>query len=158
MAHIKQGVARHAAALPREAGGPTHHNVPPAATVPAPTPTIPAASPPLSVLVVDDDKSARSAMAAILTRLSFAVSEAGSVAEAVDKLADAPDWVLLDLMLPDGSGCGVIKSLRDRGISSRVCVITGAAPALIEQARVLRPNHVLRKPLDLGRLLSILAT
>jgi DNA-binding response OmpR family regulator len=97
-------------------------------------------------------------MTAILRRQSFAVSEAGSVAEAVRKLADAPDWVLLDLMLPDGSGCGVLRSVRDRGIKSRVCVITGAAPGLIEQARMLGPNHVLRKPLDLARLLSILAT
>jgi CheY-like chemotaxis protein len=112
----------------------------------------------VSVLVVDDDKSARSTLAIILRRHSLAVSEAGSVAEAIQRLADRPDWVLLDLMLPDGSGCDVLSKLADQGHKSRVCVVSGAGPALMERARKLGPQHVLSKPLDLGRLMSILGT
>jgi DNA-binding response OmpR family regulator len=111
-----------------------------------------------SILVVDDDRSARTALAAILRGQSFAVSEAGAVAEAVSMLADAPDWILLDLMLPDGSGCRVLRQAAAQGTTSRICVITGAGHLMIAEAQKLGARHVLRKPLDLGRLLSILQT
>ena len=129
---------------------------------PAPDPATAPPAPGLprrrSVLVVDDDRSARTALAAILRMQSYEVTEAGSVAEAVGRLHECPDWILLDLMLSDGSGCGVLRALAAEGIPSRVCVITGAAPALIDTARALGPEHVLRKPLDVTRLLSIVAT
>ena len=112
----------------------------------------------LSILVVDDDRSARSALAAILRRQSFAVSEAGSVAEAVRMLADTLDWILLDLMLPDGSGCRVLSKAAAQGTKSRICVITGAGQMMIQEAYKLGARHVLRKPLDLAKLLSILQT
>src|SRR5258706_5393709 len=53
-----------------------------------------------SVLIVEDDRSARTAIARLLARQGFAVSEAGTVAQAVTALSDAPHWILLDLMLP----------------------------------------------------------
>src|SRR4051794_18766469 len=55
-----------------------------------------------SVLVVEDDRTARRALTLLLRHRGFAVSEAGTIAEAVAGLAARPDWVLLDLMLPDG--------------------------------------------------------
>src|SRR5690348_17968305 len=62
-----------------------------------------------SVLVVEDDRGARRAMALILKRHGFAVCEAGTVAEAMAALGAKPGWVLLDLLLPDGCGIDVLK-------------------------------------------------
>src|SRR5882724_2361804 len=53
------------------------------------------------VLVVEDDSHARKAVARILRLKGYAALEAGTVAEALVALMQRPDWVLLDLMLPD---------------------------------------------------------
>src|SRR5262245_47560309 len=66
----------------------------------------------VSVLIVEDDWAARKAITLILKKRGFAVSEAGSVADAFRGLGPPqhhpPEWVLLDLMLPDGSGIDVL--------------------------------------------------
>jgi len=118
----------------------------------------PAGAPPRrrSVLVVDDDMSARATVATILKRASFKVSEAGSVAEALRGLHGRPDWVLLDLLLPDGSGCGVLRSNAYLEAASRVCVISGAGPAMLHEAQSLGVRHVFTKPPDVPRLMSLL--
>src|SRR5439155_16751501 len=87
-----------------------------------------------SVLIVEDDRSARKAIAAILKRHGFAVFEASTIAEAVRGLANRPQWILLDLMLPDGSGINVIHQARTARIGSRVCVITGCSGELQREA------------------------
>ena len=110
-----------------------------------------------SVLIVEDDRAARRAIGAILRRQGYAVSEAGSVAEALQGLAcmqPPPDWILLDLMLPDGSGVDVIRDVRGRGHSSRVCVITGCCVELLDQARRAGAEHAFTKPLDVQRLMT----
>jgi DNA-binding response OmpR family regulator len=107
------------------------------------------------VLVVEDDRTARRAVTQILKRQGYTVSEAGTVAEAVELLARRPDWVLLDLMLPDGCGTEVLRRAREAG-GSRVCVVTGCGPNRIAAARALAPEALLCKPLDVGRMLSLL--
>src|SRR3954471_20453034 len=58
-----------------------------------------------SVLVVEDDRTARRAIACILKQQGFAVCEAATLADAVREAEGAAhEWVLLDLMLPDGNG------------------------------------------------------
>ena len=94
-------------------------------------------------------------MTQILKRQGYTVSEAGTVAEAVELLARRPDWVLLDLMLPDGCGTEVLRRAREAG-GCRVCVVTGCGPDRIGAARALGPEALLCKPLDVGRLLRLL--
>ena len=150
--------ARTAVQATNAARGPTPGTVPSAGAANSAT-TAPdaGATSQISVLVVDDDAAARRAITTILRLRSFKVTEAGTVAEAVGRLRDSPDWILLDLMLPDGSGCTVLERVAATGCRSRVCVISGAGPAMIDNARLLGPQHVLRKPLDVPRLLAILA-
>jgi DNA-binding response OmpR family regulator len=92
----------------------------------------------------------------ILANLGFAVSEAGTVAEAFAALDAEFDWVLLDLMLPDGCGTEVLERVREGGRPCRVCVITGCGPQQLEEVRAMSPDLVLKKPLDVERLLSAL--
>lgn len=84
------------------------------------------------------------------------MSEAGTVAEAVAALAAEPDWVLLDLMLPDGCGFEVYRRAAVASPASRFCVVTGCGPALAEAARELGIGRVMTKPVDVDRLTGIL--
>jgi DNA-binding response OmpR family regulator len=110
------------------------------------------------VLVVEDDQTARRAITLILKKLAFATSEAGTVDEALRKLdARRPEWVLLDLMLPDGYGTDVLRAIRSSGDPPpRVCVITGCGPDFVTEARLLGAEQVLTKPLDVERLIDVL--
>ena len=101
---------------------------------------------------------ARRAVSRILRVKGFTVSEAATVADAMAALAaERPDWVLLDLMLPDGCGTDVLRKAQSEGNAGRVCVTTGCAGPKLEEARELGPGCVLTKPLDVGRLLAFLA-
>jgi DNA-binding response OmpR family regulator len=108
------------------------------------------------VLVVEDDRTARRAIALILKDSGFAVSEAATLAEALEKSAVNPDWILLDLMLPDGNGIELLHRVRAGMLSSRVCVVTGCGPALQSEARNLAPDHFFTKPLDVDALLALM--
>jgi two-component system, OmpR family, response regulator RegX3 len=74
-----------------------------------------------TILMVEDEESITVPLAEALAREGFDTEVAGTVAEALE-LADsvAPDLVLLDVMLPDGSGYDVCRELRSR---SRVPII-----------------------------------
>src|SRR5580765_5623612 len=63
------------------------------------------------ILIVEDDRDARLAITRILRHQGFAVSEAGTVDQAILALAQRPRWILLDLMLPDGSGIDVLRKV-----------------------------------------------
>jgi len=86
------------------------------------------------------------------------VSEAATVAEAIDALSAAePDWVLLDLMLPDGCGLDVLRKVQSADAPTRVCVVTGCGTDLLNQARRAGAEHTFTKPLDVSRLMTVLA-
>ena len=68
------------------------------------------------VLLVDDDASFRSSLAALLRREGWTPSEAGSLAEARTRLAQArPDLVILDLDLPDGHDSSLVFDVTEAG-------------------------------------------
>jgi two-component system response regulator RegX3 len=68
-----------------------------------------------TILLVEDERSIIEPLAAALEREGFRTELAGTVAEALQKAAEVdPDLVLLDLMLPDGSGYEVCRELRSR--------------------------------------------
>jgi two-component system, OmpR family, response regulator len=86
------------------------------------------------------------------------VSEAGNVAEAILAVrAQRPDWIVLDLMLPDGSGVNVIRRIREEGLPTRVCIVSGCCSDVQNDALSEGADHVFTKPLDLERLMSVLS-
>ena len=67
----------------------------------------------LSVLMVDDEKSAVELVAAMLDGKEFNVLKAYGGQEAIDiAFKERPDLIVLDLMMPDISGFDVIKALK----------------------------------------------
>jgi two-component system response regulator QseB len=84
------------------------------------------------------------------------VRTAGSVAGAIAQLRDGlVNAVVLDLMLPDGNGSDVLRNLRESNSLARVCVVTAATDArILERVNSLKPDCVLRKPIDVDQLLN----
>jgi len=117
------------------------------------------------VLVVEDDDDLRVVLAAVLERRGLVVTQAGSVLEARQAIAqgDDPDLVLLDLALPDGTGHDLVADLRRGGRLRRVplVVYSGAEVGSQERADLSlgrtvfltkgreAPDAVLRPVLDL---------
>ena len=79
------------------------------------------------LLIVDDDVQLRGVLRDQLSGLKeFEIMEAGSVAEAREKLAAGPlDLVLLDVGLPDMDGREGLKILRNEGFRAPVIMLTG---------------------------------
>ena len=78
-----------------------------------------------AVLVVEDDANLRLTLEDNLEEQGYTVRTAATVKEAEAALAqDAFDVVVLDLMLPDGDGYAVCRGLRQRGLPSRVLMLT----------------------------------
>ena len=110
------------------------------------------------VLVVEDDRTARRAIASILRKQGYGVIETATLADALREAdANQPQWILLDLMLPDGCGTEVLRRVRSGAILSKVCVITGCGAAMLGEVHALEPEHVFTKPLNVDGLLVALA-
>jgi two-component system response regulator RegX3 len=74
-----------------------------------------------TILMVEDEESITVPLAEALEREGFDTQVSGTVREALELAEGAlPDLVLLDVMLPDGSGYDVCRRLRER---SRVPII-----------------------------------
>ena len=111
------------------------------------------------ILIVDDDLSLREELAAQLqVDGEFAAVEAGSVAEAVQRLriaANRFDAVILDVGLPDGDGRDLCAGLRKDGLRMPIIMLTGSD----EEADVVRgldagANDYIAKPFRLAELLA----
>ncbi|WP_454856069.1 response regulator [Promicromonospora soli] len=81
------------------------------------------------VLVVEDDGDLRRVVATVLENGGLTVTQASSVAEARDAIAggDEPDLVVLDLVLPGGSGHELVADLRRDGQLRRIPLVVYSA-------------------------------
>jgi DNA-binding response OmpR family regulator len=84
-------------------------------------------SEPATVLVVDDEQEVADAYAAQLED-EFIVSTAYGGQEALDELDASIDVVLLDRRMPGISGDEVLATIRERGLSIRVAMVTAVDP------------------------------
>ena len=106
------------------------------------------------VLIVEDDLVARRVLTLLLKREGFSVSEAATVQQAMGLLLPPPDWILLDLMLPDGSGVRIVEHVKRKALPTRVCVISGCHEAVINEARRAGADSVFVKPLDMRQVIA----
>lgn len=109
-------------------------------------------------LIVEDDREAAEIMAALIATEDFTVASAHSLREARAQLSlNQPDLVLLDLMLPDGSGMELLKESEALS-NSEVVFITGHA-SLETSIQALRHGAAdyLIKPVNIKQLQGILS-
>lgn len=67
------------------------------------------------VLIVDDDPNSRAVLCDALASEPYTILEACNGQEALDVInRDTPDLILLDMMMPDLDGNGVLRALRER--------------------------------------------
>jgi CheY-like chemotaxis protein len=114
------------------------------------------------VLIVEDNALVASAMRILLENAGHAVTEAGSIAaavEAVQAASGVPDVALLDLTLPDGDGIEVLARLRAVGRAPRVAVAVTGRDEPEVRARCLQAGctDVLLKPVPARELPRLVA-
>lgn len=111
------------------------------------------------ILIVDDDETLREELASqFRVDGEFVVFEAGSVAEAEERLRaqDARfDGMILDVTLPDGDGRDLCAELRRRGIRVPIIMLTASD----DESDVVRgleagANDYVSKPFRLNELLA----
>ncbi len=107
------------------------------------------------VLIVEDEPATSTAVQTLLEHYGFAVSHAPTTAAALAQLHTKPDYVILDLGLPDGDGSRVLEQIRVLQMPTIVAVVTGSTdPQRLQRVRRLRPDMMLPKPLDFLSLLQ----
>jgi DNA-binding response OmpR family regulator len=120
---------------------------------------IPAINPQSSgrrVLVVDDDEGVRGLLRAIFQRAGHRADFAADGVEALRKIEEAPyDVVILDLMMPGGSGFELLARLEKASPPKRcVIVVSAAAVKIIQGLESAAIHSKMRKPFDLDALLA----
>ena len=87
-------------------------------------------TPAYTALVVDDDLAIRTLVRIRLSRAGFRVTEAGDGEEGlVRALAQPPDVVVVDAMMPVRDGFSMAQELRDRGIECAIVMLSARGQA-----------------------------
>ncbi|MGE8685978.1 MAG: sigma-54-dependent transcriptional regulator [Achromobacter sp.] len=109
------------------------------------------------LLIVDDDAAIRETLAEVGRDCGFSVALAASVKDALIQLErQAPDLVLTDVRLPEGSGMDIFKNAA--AASAEVVIMTGHGTMdNAVQALRLGATDYLVKPICMERLNDILA-
>ena len=108
------------------------------------------------ILVVDDDRTARSALSVALREEGYEVAVAGDGEEARD-LADrlSFDLVVTDLAMPRLDGLGLIGHLKRAFPELPVMVVTATTTAAAaQQAKLLGAAGFVNKPVELDEFLE----
>ena len=110
------------------------------------------------VLVVDDDLLSRFGVRDLLER-EFEVLEAGNGREAVALIDQQPvDLVVTDLVMPEMDGIDLTRAIRERGDAKVIWCTAYDRDEFRREARTLRVDGYLVKPLDLDRLYGLIST
>jgi CheY-like chemotaxis protein len=109
------------------------------------------------VLIVEDEKVSRKALAALLAAAGYKPRAVGSAEEALQVIdhEEVPDVALVDLDLPGMSGADFLQKLEEQAPSATAFLITAADGERVSSLTA-RPVTHLRKPIDFNQLLSLL--
>jgi two-component system cell cycle response regulator DivK len=114
---------------------------------------------PLRALVVDDYVDAREMYAEFLSFKGFEVVQAENGLQAVAQATSLlPDFILLDLALPDIDGIEVTRRLKKAPETAAIPIImltANAQPRMLEEARKVGCAAVVVKPCTPEELLEI---
>ena len=108
----------------------------------------------MKILIVEDEPSLREIMVRTLVREQYVVEQAADYAAALDKIAAYDyDCILLDIMLPGGSGLRLLGELKQRRSRAGVIIIS-ARDSLDDKIEGLElgADDYLPKPFHLAEL------
>lgn len=111
-----------------------------------------------SILIVDDDQTARYGMRRALEE-RYSITEAASVAEARRAAAsEPPDLILLDIEMPQESGLDFLRELKTKGNEAAVIMITayGSEKVAVEAMKSGAYDY-LPKPFEVDELRLVVA-
>lgn len=112
----------------------------------------------LQLLVVDDDATQRTLIALAAKQAGHVVTEVAGRDQAMEAIRHKHfDCISLDLMLDDGDGMDVLKTLSEARFTGAVVVISGTDASRRSAARLYAKSigvdlQSLRKPIDVSAL------
>jgi twitching motility two-component system response regulator PilH len=108
------------------------------------------------ILVVDDSAYQRSKARRILEEAGHVSLEAINGRDGLERIVDdAPDCVLLDLLMPELDGIEVLREVRDQGITTPVVVVTADVQDTTRQLCMeLGAAAVIHKPVKRDELIG----
>jgi two-component system response regulator YcbB len=113
------------------------------------------------LMIIDDDRAVRRILAGIIenNNLGEIIGESGDGEEAEKKISVLePDIVLMDFLLPGKDGSEVIKSLKQRGISTYFIMISQVEDqAMISQAYKGGIEFFIHKPINAIETVSVIS-
>lgn len=103
-----------------------------------------------SLLIVDDDQVFCDVLSDSFTRRGYSVRSARSPAHAIELARqESPEYALVDLCMPEGSGLELVQELINIDENTRIVMLTGyASVATAVEAIKLGAIHYLAKPAD----------
>jgi len=108
----------------------------------------------MRILIVEDEKKLLDILQRSLKSEGYTVDGVCSAAEGLDFIKTYHyDLVIIDLLLPDGSGTGLLKRVRDMGLSMPVLVLTARSDldSKVENFRAGADDYVV-KPVAMAEL------
>jgi len=68
-----------------------------------------------------------------------------------------PDWVFLDIMMPDGNGVYALRKIREINPAAKVIAVTADARSITEEKlKKLNVNGIVYKPFDMEKILALI--
>jgi two-component system, OmpR family, KDP operon response regulator KdpE len=112
-------------------------------------------APPIKVLVIDDEPPIRKLLRMGLSTQGYEILEAPNGKVALEKLAEEPALIILDLGLPDIQGHELLRSIRGRNESVPIVVLSSRGDEAGKvQALDLGADDYLTKPFGMEELLA----
>ena len=103
------------------------------------------------LLIVEDDASMREVWEVVFGSRGWDVTSASTVAEGLALHDPPPDYLILDLLLPDEGGEVILRRVRDAGLKTRVAVTTGSDDAQqLSEVKALKPEALFEKPVNVA--------
>jgi two-component system, cell cycle response regulator DivK len=109
-----------------------------------------------TILVAEDHLDSRDALRALLEAFGYHVLEAVNGRQAVDvALAQRPDLILMDIMMPELDGFEATRELRRHNATRATPIIAVTAMEGAHQLAIQAgANDYVRKPVDIRRLVA----